>query len=75
MLRRGLLAVAVVFSAVAVGAAPAQAFVVGDNLTVVNYYSNATKTSLVGQSWTGCDRPRGSWGTTTSYTTLTQTPC
>lgn len=39
-------------------------------LTVVAYYSDFAKTQLVGQSWSGCGQPSGSWGVTTSHRNL-----
>lgn len=38
----------------------------GDTLVVFAYYSDAAKTNLVGQKWSGCGQPSGQWGVTTS---------
>lgn len=39
----------------------------GDTLVVFAYYSDAAKTHLVGQKWSGCGKPSGQWGITTSF--------
>lgn len=75
MFKRGLIAVAIAIGVLAASAVPAQAIPVGDNLVVIAYYSNASKTVLVGQQWSGCGQPSGSWGITTNFRNLFFTPC
>jgi hypothetical protein len=75
MLRRGLLAVMFIFAAVVASAAPAQAFETGDRLVVIAYFSDHTKTTLVGQQWHGCGQPPGSWGVTSPIRELHLPPC
>jgi hypothetical protein len=50
-------------SASAIGGGP-------NTLTVLAYYSDATKQTLVGQRWSGCSTPGGEWGETTPYINL-----
>ena len=75
MLKRGLLAATVATVLVLIGAAPAQAIPPGNNLIVFAYFNSPAKTQLVGQKWSGCNQPSGSWGTTSPYSTLYFTPC
>ncbi|MEV0131614.1 DUF6289 family protein [Dactylosporangium sp. NPDC050688] len=39
------------------------------------YYADAGKTQLIGQSWTGCGQPAGSWGVTSGIRQVFFTPC
>ena len=79
MLRRTLVAAALTTAlataGVLVAAQPAAAIPPGDNLIVFAYFSSPSKTTLVGQQWTGCGQPGGSWGVTSPYRTLYFTPC
>jgi hypothetical protein len=72
MKRSALFAVALAAATLFLDPAPLRAFPTGpgDSLLVVAYYSDATKTQLVGQRWSGCGQPNGSWGTTTPYLNL-----
>lgn len=67
-----IVTVALTAAVLAATVVPAQAIPtlpppVSDTLLVTAYYSDASKTVLVGQSWSGCGKPSGSWGTITSY--------
>ena len=75
MLKRGILALAVAAGVLALVPAPAQAIPPGDNLIVIAYFSDPAKTHLIGQQWSGCGQPSGSWGTLSGYRTLYFTPC
>ena len=75
MLKRGLLAATAAAVLVLIGAAPAQAIPPGPSLIVFAYFDSPAKTTLVGQTWSGCNQPSGSWGTTSPYRTLYFTPC
>jgi hypothetical protein len=75
MIKRVLVAVTLTLGMIGVSAAPARAIPPGDNLIVFAYFSNPSKTTLVGQAWHGCGQPSGSWGTTSPYRTLYFTPC
>lgn len=75
MFRRAILAIAIAASVFASGTVPAQAIPPGDNLLVIAYYSDASKTVLIGQQWSGCGEPSGSWGTTSAYRNIYYTPC
>jgi hypothetical protein len=65
MLRRTAI-LAIAFAA----ATTAHAFPTGETLIVTAYYSDVSKTQLVGQRWSGCGQPSGSWGTTTPHRSL-----
>ncbi len=56
---------------------PAQAFPEpGDYLIVRAFYADADHNQVIGQTWTGCGQPAGSWGVTQSvYRELFFTPC
>lgn len=75
MLRRGLLALALGAALLGAGAVPAQAIPPGDTLLVVAYFSDAARTNLIGQRWSGCGQPPGSRGTVAGYSTIYFTPC
>ena len=75
MLRRGLLVLALSAAMLGLGTVPAQAILPGDTLVVVAYFSDAARTNLIGQRWSGCGQPSGSWGTLTGYSTVFFTPC
>jgi hypothetical protein len=75
MLRRGLLVLALSAGLIGLGSAPAQAIPPGNNLIVVAYFADAARTHLIGQRWSGCGQPAGSWGTLSGYSTLYFTPC
>jgi hypothetical protein len=75
MLTRGLIAAAIATVLLFFGAAPAQAIPPGDSLIVFAYFDSPAKQNLVGQRWSGCGQPSGSWGTTSPYSTLYFTPC
>jgi len=65
---RKLATVAIVFAAATTAhAIPTLPPGVPDTLMVTAYYSEYSRTNLVGQSWSGCGHPSGSWGQTTSY--------
>lgn len=68
--RNALYTLALAIGTLAVSAVPARAIPTGNTLSVIAYYSDASKTQLVGQKWSGCGQPSGSWGTTTPYTNL-----
>ena len=75
MLRRAVIACAIAAGLIAGSAVPAQAIPPGESLLVLAYYADASKTTLVGQKWSGCGQPSGSWGVTTVYKNLYFTPC
>jgi hypothetical protein len=75
MLRRAVLAMAIIAGILVGNAVPAQAIPPGPTLLVLAYYSDASKTVLVGQQWSGCGQPSGSWGTTSPYRNVFFTPC
>lgn len=75
MLRRGLLVLALTAAMLGAGAIPAQAIPPGDTLFVVAYFSDAARTNLIGQRWSGCGQPSGSWGTLKGYTSFYFPPC
>jgi hypothetical protein len=75
MLGRGLIGVALVIAGVLITAAPAAAIPPGNNLIVIAYYSDSAKTQVIGQSWSGCGQPAGSWGVTSNIRNLFFTPC
>lgn len=68
--RNALYALAFAVGTLAVSAGPARAIPTGNTLSVIAYYSDASKTQLVGQKWSGCGQPSGSWGATTPYVNL-----
>ncbi|MEV4314977.1 DUF6289 family protein [Actinocrispum sp. NPDC049592] len=41
-----------------------------NTLTVIAYFSDSGKQTVVGQQWSGCGRPSGQWGDTTPYLSL-----
>ncbi|WP_412539676.1 DUF6289 family protein [Longispora sp. K20-0274] len=75
MFRRALLVGALVLGSLGVVAAPAQAIPVGPFMVVYAYYSDSSKTQLVGQTWTAGCGPAGSWGTTSGYRNIYYTAC
>lgn len=79
MIRRTLLALLATGALVAGAATPAGAIPPpppgGDLLIVFAYYADAGKTQLIGQSWTGCGQPAGSWGVTSGIRQVFFTPC
>lgn len=75
MLRRAIIAVAFATAFLGINAGTAQAIPPGPTLFVIAYYSDAAKTVLVGQAWSGCGQPSGSWGTTTNIRNYYFTPC
>lgn len=74
---RNLLAAAVLAAGLAViPTTSASAIGGGSNtLTVIAYYSEASKQTLVGQKWLGCSGQDGQWGATTQYINLFFPPC
>lgn len=58
-----------------VPAIPANAIGGPNTLTVIAYYGDSGKQTLVGQRWSGCGGPGGEWGDTTSYVTMFFPPC
>ena len=62
------LAVIPATSASAIGGGP-------NTLTVIAYYSDGGKQTLVGQKWLGCSGQDGQWGETTPYVNLFFPPC
>ncbi len=75
MLRRGLLVLALSAAMLGLGSVPAQAIPPGDTLLVVAYFADSARTQLIGQRWSGCGQPSGSWGTLAGYSTIYFTPC
>jgi hypothetical protein len=75
MFRRAILAIAIAVGISVAGALPAQAIPPGDTLLVIAYYSSPAKTTLIGQQWSGCGQPNGSWGATSPYRSIFFTPC
>jgi hypothetical protein len=75
MFRRAVLAAVMAAGIVAGSAVSAQAIPPGDTLLVIAYYGDAAKTTLVGQKWSGCGQPSGSWGVTSAYRNIFFTPC
>jgi hypothetical protein len=75
MLRRTLVAVLLAAGLLAATAVPAQAIPPGESLIVFAYFADSARTQLIGQSWSGCGQPSGSWGTLSGYRTLYFTPC
>jgi hypothetical protein len=76
MLKRGLFAVAFAFALLVAGATPAGAIPPGDQLLVVNYYSDGDKETLVGQKWRGCPgQAPGQWGRTSRFLDIHTVPC
>ena len=77
--KTAILTAAIVAALIAATVVPAQAIPTpppnSDVLVVVAYYSDANKTQLVGQSWSGCGSPSGSWGTTSGFRNIFFTPC
>jgi hypothetical protein len=57
------LAVIPATSASAIGGGP-------NSLTVIAYYSDGSKQTLVGQKWSGCSGQDGQWGVATQYINL-----
>ena len=78
-MRRALLALFVTGAVIAGAATPAAAIPPpppgGDLLIVFAYYADFEKTQLIGQSWSGCGQPSGSWGVTTGIHQIFFTPC
>lgn len=73
---RNLLGAVVLATGLAViPATPASAIGGPNTLTVVAYYSDGSKQTLVGQRWSGCSGPGGQWGETTQYVSLFFPPC
>jgi hypothetical protein len=74
---RNLLAAVVLAAGLAVIPATSASAIGGgpNTLTVVAYYSDAGKQTLVGQRWSGCSGPGGEWGVTTQYVELFFPPC
>lgn len=75
MLRRGMAVLALSVAMLGLSTPPAQAIPPGDTLLVVAYFSDPARTNLIGQRWSGCGQPSGSWGTLAGYTTIYFTPC
>ena len=67
ILTAAIAAVVIVATVVPARAIPTLPPSVPDVLMVTAFYSDASRTVLVGQSWSGCGKPGGSWGVTTSY--------
>lgn len=67
MLKRGLMAAGFVLAALAINMVPAQAIPTGPHLTILNYFSDSSKTHQVGRYWSGCGE--GHWGVKTAYWT------
>jgi Family of unknown function (DUF6289) len=70
--KTAILTVALTAAIFVANAVPAQAIptlppAVPDLLMVTAFYSDPARTQLVGQAWSGCGKPSGSWGLTTSY--------
>jgi Family of unknown function (DUF6289) len=68
--RTAIVAVAFATATLFATATPTHAIPTGNTLTVFAYYSDAAKTHLVGQKWSGCGQPSGQWGVTTSIFTV-----
>jgi hypothetical protein len=73
--KRHLFALALTAAAFTFSGAPARAFPTGNSLTVISYFSDAAKTHLIGQRWSGCSQPAGSWGTTSNLMSLSFPAC
>ncbi|GIG60214.1 hypothetical protein Lfu02_45860 [Longispora fulva] len=75
MIRRAMLVGALVVAGLTATAIPAQAIPVGPSMVVWAYFSDSSKTQLVGQVWSAGCGPAGSWGTTSGYRTIYFTAC
>lgn len=76
MIKRSLFTLSLLAATLLLDSKPAQAIPPGGNvLVVIAYFSDVAKTQLIGQAWTGCNRPSGSWGVTTGLNTVYFTPC
>lgn len=75
MFRRALATAVTTVALLAVGATPAHAIGGPNTLTVITYYDSAAKINMIGQKWSGCNQPSGSWGSTSSYLNLFFPPC
>ncbi|MBO4209179.1 DUF6289 family protein [Micromonospora echinofusca] len=77
MLRRTLAAATLGVAAIAVlPGAPAQARAcMIDHQCTTYYYSDSSKTTIVGSLYEECDGSRYQWGTRTGYLTFTEVPC
>jgi hypothetical protein len=77
MTKKLTIVAALLVGAATVTPSPAQALPPpGDYLIVTAYWSDAGHNDLIGQRWTGCGQPAGSWGVTNSqYHALYFTPC
>jgi len=73
---RNLLAAVVLAAGLAVIPATTASAIGGPNtLTVIAYYSDGGKQTLVGQKWLGCSGQDGQWGVATPYINLYFPPC
>lgn len=68
-LRNLLAAIALAAGLAVIPATSANAIGGPNTLTVIAYYSDSTKQTLVGQRWVGCNT-QGEWGDTTAYINL-----
>ena len=75
MLRRALVAMAFTAAFIGINSSAAQAIPPGPTLFVTAYYADSAKTVLIGQKWSGCNQPSGSWGTTSNIINYYFTPC
>jgi hypothetical protein len=70
-LRNLLGAVVLAAGLIVIPATTASAIGGGPNtLTVIAYYSDSGKQTVVGQRWSGCSGQDGQWGVATQYITL-----
>ena len=76
MTLRKLLVTAILGVGLTVLPAPSAHAIGGPNtLTVIAYYSDASRQTLIGQRWSGCGGSGGQWGATSGYLTLFFPPC
>ncbi|SEG96989.1 hypothetical protein SAMN05444920_110176 [Nonomuraea solani] len=76
MIRRALLATLLALAAVSVAAAPAQARACKHGYTCVTvWYSDSTRTVVVGEKYEDCEGNAEMWGTRSGYVTFDESPC
>jgi hypothetical protein len=67
MLRRSLIPATAIAAVLAIAPAPAEARPPGDLFVTIAYYSDATRTQLIGERWIGCGYPEGHYGAESIY--------
>ncbi|GAA2214483.1 hypothetical protein GCM10009850_099480 [Nonomuraea monospora] len=76
MIRRLLLATVLALAAVTVSTAPAQARACKYNYTCVTvFYSDSTRTTVVGEKYEDCTGVVDMWGVRTGYLEFYESPC